>query len=106
VRVSGLCAGGHDGLTPLLGEKQTPGGPLAATDFMSRHPSSIRFAIRHERRNVSSRRKIAEIEARGVFGDAEILLKALRQSQHFEALLNGSDKAVAYACLKLALPNG
>jgi hypothetical protein len=47
-----------------------------------------------------------EIDAGGVFGDAEMLIKALGQSRHFETLLNGSDKAVADACLKLALPNG
>jgi hypothetical protein len=47
-----------------------------------------------------------EIDAGGVFGDAEMLLKALRQGQHFETLLNGSDKAVADACLKVAVPNG
>jgi hypothetical protein len=47
-----------------------------------------------------------EIGAGGVFGDAEMLLKALGQSRHFETLLNGSDKAVADACLKLAMPKG
>jgi hypothetical protein len=47
-----------------------------------------------------------EIDAAGVIGDAEMLLKALGQSRHFETLLNGSDKAVADACIKLALPSG
>jgi hypothetical protein len=42
----------------------------------------------------------------GVLGDAEMLINALGQNQHFETLLNGSDKAVADACLKLALPSG
>jgi hypothetical protein len=46
-----------------------------------------------------------EMDAGGVFGDAEMLIKALGQSRHFETLLNGSDKAVVDACLKLALPN-
>jgi hypothetical protein len=47
-----------------------------------------------------------EIDAAGVIGDAEMLLKALGQSRHFETLLNGSDKAVADACIKLAFPSG
>jgi hypothetical protein len=45
-----------------------------------------------------------EIDAGGVLGDAESLLKALRQSEHFETLLYGDDQAVADACLKLAMP--
>lgn len=44
-----------------------------------------------------------EIDAGGVLGDAELLLKALRQSQHFEALLDGDDPTVSDACLKQAL---
>jgi hypothetical protein len=47
-----------------------------------------------------------EIDAAGVLGDAETLLKFLKQGQHFETLLNGSDDKVTEACLKLALPNG
>jgi hypothetical protein len=47
-----------------------------------------------------------EIEAGGVLGDAEMLLKSLKQSQHFEALLKGDDASVRDACLKLALPPG
>jgi AbiU2 len=50
--------------------------------------------------------KPLEIDAGGVCGDAEMLLKALGQSRHFETLLSGSDKAVADACLKIALPKG
>jgi hypothetical protein len=46
------------------------------------------------------------IDAAGLFGDAEMLIKALGQSQHFETLLNGSDKSVADACLKVAMPQG
>jgi hypothetical protein len=46
-----------------------------------------------------------EINAAGVFGDAELLIKALGQSKHFETLLNGNDPFVTDACLKLALPN-
>jgi AbiU2 len=49
--------------------------------------------------------KPLEIDAGGVLGDAESMLKALTQSQHFETLLNGDDPAVAHACLKLALPD-
>jgi AbiU2 len=45
-----------------------------------------------------------EIDAGGVMGDAESLLKALSQSQHFETLLNGDDPAISEACLKLPLP--
>jgi hypothetical protein len=46
-----------------------------------------------------------EIDAGGVRGDAENLLKALFNSQHFETLLKSSDPAVRDACLKLAVPN-
>jgi hypothetical protein len=45
-----------------------------------------------------------EIDTGGVMGDAESLIKALSQSQHFETLLNGDDPAISEACLKLALP--
>ena len=45
-----------------------------------------------------------EINASGVKGDAEMFLKALRQSRHFETLLNGKDTAISDACIKLALP--
>lgn len=47
-----------------------------------------------------------EIDAGGVVGDAESLLKALAQSRYFETLLNGDDPAISKACLKLALPTG
>jgi AbiU2 len=46
-----------------------------------------------------------EIDAGGVRGDAETLLKALFNSQHFETLLKGNDPAVRDACLEVALPN-
>jgi hypothetical protein len=46
-----------------------------------------------------------EIDAAGMSGDAEMLLKALRQSRHFETLLNSSDKVVADACVEVALPS-
>lgn len=46
-----------------------------------------------------------EIEAGGIEGDAEVLLKTMRQSRYFEELLNGKDKAITDACLKVALPN-
>jgi hypothetical protein len=46
-----------------------------------------------------------EIDAGGVLGDAEMLLKAFAQSRHFETLLKGNDPAVRDACLKLALPS-
>jgi hypothetical protein len=48
--------------------------------------------------------KAFEIDAGGVLGDAESLLKALRQSQHFETLLEGEDQVVVDACLKVAIP--
>jgi hypothetical protein len=44
-----------------------------------------------------------EITAGNVIGDAEQLLKALKQSQHFETLLNGKDAKISDACVKLAL---
>jgi hypothetical protein len=44
-----------------------------------------------------------EIDASNVRGDAEKFLKALKQSSHFEKLLNGEDAAVRDACIKLAL---
>jgi hypothetical protein len=46
-----------------------------------------------------------EIDAAGVLGDADMLLKALWQSQLFEALLEGSDAVVREACLNAALSN-
>jgi hypothetical protein len=46
-----------------------------------------------------------EIDAVGVLGDAETLLKFLKQGQYFDTLLNGNDPKVRDACLKLALPN-
>jgi hypothetical protein len=48
--------------------------------------------------------KAFEIDAGGVLGDAESLLKALRQSQHFETLLEGEDQVVVDACPKVAIP--
>jgi hypothetical protein len=47
-----------------------------------------------------------EINAGGVLGDAEMLLKSLEQSQHFEALLKSDNAVVRNACLELALPAG
>jgi hypothetical protein len=47
-----------------------------------------------------------EIDAGGVLGDAESLLKSLKQNQHLETLLNGEDPTVRKACLSVALPNG
>jgi hypothetical protein len=46
-----------------------------------------------------------EIDAAGVLGDAETLLKFLKQGQYFEILLNGNDPKVRDACVELALPN-
>jgi hypothetical protein len=46
-----------------------------------------------------------EIDASGVFGDAEMLLKALKQSQYFEALLRDGDGVIKDACIKLATQN-
>jgi hypothetical protein len=46
-----------------------------------------------------------EIKAGGVLGDAETLLKALFNSQHFETLLKNDNPAVRDACLKTAQPN-
>lgn len=44
-----------------------------------------------------------EITAGNVVGDAEQLLKALKQSQHFETLLNGKDAKISDTCVQLAL---
>jgi hypothetical protein len=44
-----------------------------------------------------------EIDAAGVFGDAETLLKSLKQSRHFEALINDKDPKIRDACLNVAL---
>ena len=44
-----------------------------------------------------------EIDAAGTLGDAEMLLKALKQSQHFETLLNSKDNAARDACIAVAL---
>ncbi|WP_315729034.1 hypothetical protein [Bradyrhizobium sp. SZCCHNS2015] len=45
-----------------------------------------------------------EIDAGGVLGDAEMLLKTFKQSRHFETLLHGTNQAVTDACVQLALP--
>jgi hypothetical protein len=47
-----------------------------------------------------------EIDASGVFGDAEMLLKALSNGQHFDTLIESDNPVVRDACLKLALTNG
>jgi hypothetical protein len=44
-----------------------------------------------------------DINAAGVWGDAENLIKALEQSRYFETLLNGSDEYVRDACTKMSL---
>ena len=49
--------------------------------------------------------KLFEIDAGGVRGDAETLLKALFNSQHFETLFKSSNPVVRDACLKVALPS-
>jgi hypothetical protein len=47
-----------------------------------------------------------EIDAAGVVGDAEMLLKALKQSQHFDQLFKSNDPTIVKACIDLALPRG
>lgn len=46
-----------------------------------------------------------EIDIAGVPGDAEMLLKSLRQSGHFEKLVASENKAVQEAALNLTLPS-
>jgi hypothetical protein len=55
--------------------------------------------------NEQTNGKPFEIDVSGIQGDAEMVLKALNQSQHFETLLHGKDAAVKAACLKVALSN-
>jgi len=55
--------------------------------------------------NERTKGKPFEIDAGGVFGDAEMLLRGLRQSQYFEALAKSDNPVIRDACLKLALPN-
>jgi hypothetical protein len=43
-----------------------------------------------------------EIDVAGTSGDAEMLLKSLRQSHHFETLLNSEDQTVQDACIRVA----
>ena len=45
-----------------------------------------------------------EIDAGGVMGDAESLIKAVEQGKHFTTLMGSDNPAVREACLKLALP--
>jgi hypothetical protein len=45
-----------------------------------------------------------DIDIAGVRGDAEMLLKALRQSRFFETLVKSENSSVRDACLKIALP--
>ncbi len=54
--------------------------------------------------NEKKKGKPFEINAGGVRGDAEMLLKALSQSRHFLTLLNGDNPTVRDACIKVALP--
>jgi len=55
--------------------------------------------------NAKTLGKPFEIDAGGVRGDAETLLKALYNHQHFETLLKSNDPVVRDACIKLALPS-
>jgi len=58
-------------------------------------------------RNVLNERALGtpyDIDIAGVRGDAEMLLKALRQSQFFETLVKSENSTVRDACLKIALP--
>lgn len=54
--------------------------------------------------NMKKMGKPFEIDASGVRGDSEMFLKAFRQSDHFEVLLNSSDPTIRDACIKLILP--
>jgi hypothetical protein len=45
-----------------------------------------------------------EIDAAGVFGDAESLIKFLRHGEHFGTLVDSKDPKVRDACLNLVLP--
>lgn len=56
--------------------------------------------------NEATTGKPLEIDASGVRGDAEMLLKALFNHQNFETLLKSDDPTVRDACLKVALPEG
>jgi AbiU2 len=92
--------GAHADRTVIL-----KGQPLGAAswkewdDFWSALADFVRIL------NEKTTGKPFEIDAAGVLGDAETLLKALAQSQHFETLLNGNDPAVRDAYLKVALPD-
>jgi hypothetical protein len=54
--------------------------------------------------NEQMKGKPFEIDAAGVTGDAEMLLKALAHARYFDTLLDSSDPTVKAACLKVALP--
>jgi hypothetical protein len=80
------------------------GEPLGAAswkewdDFWSALQDFVRIL------NEKNTGKPFEIDAGGVRGDAEALLKALFNNQHFETLLKSGDTTVRDACLKVALP--
>jgi hypothetical protein len=48
--------------------------------------------------------KPREIVAGGVYGDAEMLLRAIRQSAYFDKLLRSDDPKIVEACKAVALP--
>jgi hypothetical protein len=80
------------------GEPLPGGGWEDWSDFWSALTDFVRLL------NEQTFGKPFEIDAGGVWGDAEMLLTSLRQSQYFEALLKSDNAAVRDACLKLALP--
>jgi AbiU2 len=84
----------------LKGEPLRAGSWDEWSDFWSALADFVRIL------NEQTFGKPFEIDAAGVLGDAEMLLKALTQSQHFEAALNSADPTVRDACLKLAIQNG
>jgi hypothetical protein len=82
------------------------GEPLGAAnwqewdDFWSALADFVRIL------NEQTTGKPFEIDAGGVLGDAETLLKALFNSQYFEKLLRSNDPAVRNACVVVAFPKG
>jgi hypothetical protein len=92
--------GAHADRDVIREGKTLPGGSWQEwDDFWSALADFVRIL------NEQTFGKPFEIDAGGVLGDAEMLLKSFRQSRHFETLVDGNDPKVRDACLKLALSN-
>jgi hypothetical protein len=91
--------GAHADREVIREGKVLPGGSWKEwDDFWSGLADFVRIL------NEATFGKPFEIDAAGVRGDAEMLLKAIKQNNLFDRLAAHEDAKVRDACLKLALP--